>query len=157
MWLSQQLTKGQQRWNFLRLEEAVNYQYAYGDSTDVVRQAGRLVKGWRSQRPFQQGNDACGFAGLIAFLRANGHDLDLTDDTALAWVRGVWQGGDAAEAIQAKLMEAHLHLQHGVPPFKAILTAVMEEFPQTLAALLADEEPVPIGNFSSSRLTAELS
>jgi prophage maintenance system killer protein len=153
LWLNQQIARGQQRWNFLRLEEAVNYQYAYGSSRDVFGQAARLARGWRRMRPFQIGNDATGFAGLAAFLAINGWELQVEDAEAAEWYRGV-QG---AEEIQDRCAEAHRHLHHGVPPIQEAMTEILFRYPLALAALLGEEEPVPIGNFSSSRLTAELS
>ncbi len=152
LWLNQQIVRGHQRWNFLRLEEAVNYQYAYGASRDVIAQAARLAKGWRKMRPFQTGNDATGFAGLAAFLAINDWELGVVDAEAAGWYRSL-QG---AEAIRDRCAEAHLHLQHRVPPIQEAMTEVLFRYPAALAALLSEEEPVPIGNFSNSRLTAEL-
>ncbi len=157
LWLNLEATKTPQRWNFARLEEAVFYQYGHGQSTDLVKQAARFITGWTRMRPFTAGNDACAFVGLLGFIRINNHDLNLSPEEALDWVRGIWADPSTAEAaIADRLTEGHLHLDHGVPPSREVLGHVKKEYAETVRVLVEEEAPVPIGQFTNSRLTAEL-
>ena len=103
------------------LEEATYYQYGYGASTDIHAQAVRFLQGFAKKSPFAEGNEATGFVGFVAFLRANGKDVRLS----------------AAEA--KKLMEAPAdfiaaapirdgHAAHGEPDMRGIIDEVLKEF-----------------------------
>lgn len=50
------------------------------ESADLARQAATLFWGMTSNHPFQDGNKRTAVVLLYAFLRANDHDLTLTDD-----------------------------------------------------------------------------
>lgn len=140
MWVNMQICRAQQPWNFATLEEATFNQYSYGDSKDLVGQAGRFLSGFVKLKPFVKGNEATAFVGLVAFLVMNGRDLHLEDAGALEWVNGVL-GEDSADGVRAKLellIEEHdLHLHHGVPDVRGILCDVLARFPETVAALAA--------------------
>lgn len=139
MWLNLQLTKSTQKWDYARLEEGVFYQYGHGKSTDVVAQAGRFITGFVKMAPFAKGNEACAFAGLVAFLLMNGHDLHLSDSDALAWVRDVWEHpSDASAKIEVKLEAHDLHTHHGTPDTRGILHEVVARFPETLKTLVEE-------------------
>lgn len=112
------------------LEEATYYQYGYGASTDISAQAVRFLQGFGKKNPFTEGNEATGFVGFVAFLRANGKDVKIS----------------AAEA--KKLMEAPAdfiasapirdgHAGHVEPDFRAIVQGVLAEFGSVLTPVSA--------------------
>jgi prophage maintenance system killer protein len=78
LWLNRELTAEEQTFDVNALEEAVYYQFSYGDSTDVARQAARLLIGFVKQAPFKEGNEACALVSTVAFLKMNGYSTDLT-------------------------------------------------------------------------------
>lgn len=138
MWVNLQICKTQERWNYATLEEAVNNQYSYGGNGDLVGQAARFITGFSQLKPFQAGNEATAFVGLVAFLGMNGKDLHLEDAGALDWVTGVWEDGsvDGARAKLEVLIEDHdHHLHHGVPDVRETLEGVFARFPETIATL----------------------
>jgi prophage maintenance system killer protein len=138
LFLNLRITGKKQPFDTLKLEEAVYYQYASGQSDDLVAQAARFLTGFADKAPFQSGNDACAFAGLLAFLAANGHTLELEDHEAGPWARPLLNDRDkATEAIVERLRADDQHHEaHGVPDWEHICLDVLERFPNTLAAML---------------------
>ncbi|HXH62406.1 MAG TPA: hypothetical protein VNI20_13745, partial [Fimbriimonadaceae bacterium] len=109
--ISLEITKERQRFDYATLEEAVFYQYASGDSTDLAAQGARFINGFKRLAPFAEGNGTCAFVGLVAFLEANAKTLDLTPDEARAWIAGesVTKG-----QIEGKMRDGHVHTKYGV-------------------------------------------
>ncbi len=140
LWIHLQLVKRPEEYNFARLEEAVFYQYAYGQSEDTVGQAARLLSGFAKMKPMLSANKATTFVGVLSFLAMNGHEVELNDEEAGGWVETCWQNaGTPTQEVQKVLSEAHVHLRHGVPNSHEIVTHILESFPLTLAKLVADE------------------
>lgn len=156
LWINLQLTKENQVYAYAKLEEAVFYQYAYGQSFDLAGQAARLMIGFHRMRPFVFGNDASAMVGVLGFLRMNDHSLDLAPSDAAHWIREIWEHPERArDEIAAKLVEVHLHGRHGVPNTKEILQEILGEYSGAATVLSLEETPVPLAMISNSRLTGE--
>lgn len=133
LWINLQVTKRKNRWNFATLEEATFYQYAYGRSTDVPAQAARYAAGFAKKQPFDSGNEATGFVGLVSFLRMNGYHLKWDDTNALERYSSLLGSGDANAELQKYLrLDEHAH----DVVLEEVGKAVLEEFPNTIAALM---------------------
>lgn len=72
LWIHFQIARKVVPYDFAKLEEATFYQFAYGDSTGLVAQAGRFAKGFHAMAPFASDNEATGFVALVAYLSLNG-------------------------------------------------------------------------------------
>jgi prophage maintenance system killer protein len=134
LWINLQITKQVNTFNFATLEEATYYQYAYGQSRDLPRQAGRLLKGFLKLKPFSEGNEATGFIGCVAFLLVNGMSLSLPDDQGAAWLARAQKGELDPEEALPKLVVAdeavHSALLQNV---EQAVREAMQRFEQTLA------------------------
>ena len=103
LWLNRELTGEEHDFDYAALEEAVYYQFGYGESTDLPGQAARLLIGFVRQAPFKEGNEACALVGVVAFLKMNGFAADLTLEDAVA-LRADPAG--AKGAIEANMTES---------------------------------------------------
>jgi len=136
IWINLLVTKKVHHFNYAQLEEATFYQYGYGASRDIAKQAARFLSGFMKMRPFEVGNEASAFIGFAAFLLMNGKCLYLEDVAGAEWVERVRSGRvRAQEEIPAMLVE-----DEGVhnPVFSEVRDAVMavlDRFPKTLQKL----------------------
>src|SRR5579859_856242 len=105
LWINLQATKKVQHFNFARLEEATFYQYGYGSSRDLARQAGRFLSGFLKLRPFDAGNEATAFIGCASFLLLNGSRLKVTDEGGAQWVDQVRGGQVSAEETMNEFIQ----------------------------------------------------
>ncbi len=136
LFLNLKLTGSPQAFEYERLEEATFYQYAPGQSTDLAKQCARFLTGFVKMRPFESGNEATAFAGLVVFLEANGKSLQLSDDEAAGWVAALLNVRDLAEeAIKERLVDSHAHIEHGVPGLEKISESVVSRFANSLSEL----------------------
>lgn len=133
LWINLQATKKVHHFNFAKLEEATFYQYGYGPSRDLARQAGRLIGGFIKLRPFEAGNDAVAFIAGATFLLHNGKALKLGDNEAAAFMAKVKSGETRPEeALWAMVADEPGHTAYSV--HEAALEA-MARFPETIASL----------------------
>ena len=140
LWVNLQITKKSGGFNFATLEEAVYNQYGYGDSVDVIGQAATFVTEFVRMKPFEKGNGASAFVGLVAFLECNGKSLRVEPEKALDWVRGIWADPGSAEgAIAAMVDDHHVHLKHGVPEVRAAVVDALKKYESAVATLLTEE------------------
>jgi prophage maintenance system killer protein len=79
LWINLQVTKKVQRYNYAKLEEAAFYQYAYGESKDLVNQTARFIPGFLKMRPFEVANEVTAFVASNSFLLLNGRELKVKD------------------------------------------------------------------------------
>jgi prophage maintenance system killer protein len=98
LWLNQQVTKKVNAFNYAVLEEAAFYQYGYGQSKDLLRQASQFVTAFAKKQPFAGGNVATAFAGFVTFVLINGCTLDLSDSDGTAWLDKIAGSQAAAES-----------------------------------------------------------
>ena len=76
LYINLQATKKVNAFDFARLEEGTFYQYGYGPSKDLLRQAQRFSKGFLKNAPFTEGNELTALIGTLAFLEVNGYTID---------------------------------------------------------------------------------
>jgi prophage maintenance system killer protein len=136
IWINLQATKKVRHFNFARLEEATFYQYGYGGSKDLARQAGRFVSGFMKMRPFECGNEATAFIGLVAFLVLNDCMFSVSDAEAATWLGRVRSGSIRAEQEMPSLLERNTDGHHPLATnVRDSVRIVMERYPLTLIAL----------------------
>lgn len=139
IWLNLHVTKRVNRFSFSHLEDAAFYQYGYGKSTDLFRQAGQLLRGFVRHRPFTDGNEATAFFAFATFLELNGRRLKIADAEVSGWVKRFLEAPEAdvprlvEEATEPS--ERHHPEPEAAPPVKPIVQDLLERYPQALAAL----------------------
>jgi prophage maintenance system killer protein len=134
LWINLQVTEKVHHYSYAKLEEATYYQYAYGESKSVVRQAARFLTGFPKMHPLDAGNEATTFIGVLTFLSINGLSIDLKDGKALDWFESVQSKSvDAESAIKSIAKPCPDH--HGAPDIRATVKDLLSEFPCTLLAL----------------------
>jgi prophage maintenance system killer protein len=137
LWINLQVTKQVNAFDFAKLEEAVFYQYSYGKSLDVLRQAGQFVSGFAKNKPFTAGSEACAFVGCIIFLNLNGYQVSLTDIEGSAWFEKACSSqvsGTEAVRNTAKRQEVAHHASLE-PPVEELVREVIARYPQTVVTL----------------------
>ena len=137
LWINLQATKKVQHFSHARLEEATFYQYAYGDSQELLGQAGRFLAGFVRMRPLDAGVEATAFLAVATFLLINGARLRLDDGEAPAWFALSSVSTEAAQEALARVavLDGQGHGNHK-PDVRAAVRAVMECYPTATAALL---------------------
>lgn len=136
LWINLQATKKVQHFSYARLEEATYYQYAYGDSQELIGQAGRFLSGFVRMRPLEAGVEVTAFLALATFLRINHTQLRLADADAPNWFRKAVASNEAAREALAEAAETDEHPHHELrPDVRAAVRAVMGCYPETIAAL----------------------
>jgi len=134
LWINFQVTKKQNQFNFDKLEEGVFYQYGYGNSNDVINQAGRYAVGFVQKHPFADGNSATAFIGLLTFLKMNGYDCELPIEEAANWFTTIGSSSDlASEKIRAIIVKTEHH--NHTPEVAEIAKSVMETFAVAITGL----------------------
>jgi prophage maintenance system killer protein len=135
LWVNHQVTKRVNEFKFAQLEEAVNYQYGYGSSEDIVEQAGVFLEGFIRLRPFTEGNRATAFVSALSFLAINEYDITLSPDDALNWAMSVAQkksGGVEAMVAVAAPSARPLSIR---PHVRTKVHEVMEVYADAIAEL----------------------
>lgn len=135
LWINLQVTKKVNHYNFARLEEATFYQYSYGESKDLVPQAGRFASGFPRLRPFDTGNAATAFVGCLAFLRLNGIYLTMLDAIAYEWFESILsKAKSGTDAIQDKAQMAEQQ-DHIEPNVRETIQRVLDQYSCTVLTL----------------------
>lgn len=137
LWLNLHVTKRAPQWNYAKLEQAVYYQYNYGTSTDLRGQAARYATGFVRSHPFQGGNQATAFLGVLLFLAINGCEIILPTASALDWFHRLTTTGNASLIAEAAI-EPGSDDHHGVESLKNVEelgTALMARYADTVAVL----------------------
>jgi len=136
LWINLQATKKVQHFNYAKLEEATFYQYGYGSSRDLGKQAARFLSGFMRLEPFRAGNEATAFIGFTAFLLMNGLALYLEDVAGAEWVTRVRTSRVKAEEEVPAMLVDDPSAKSGV--FSEVRDAVVEvlaRFPITVQKL----------------------
>ena len=134
LWINLQVTKKVQHFNYARLEEATYYQYGYGASRDIARQAGRFVGGFMKLHPFDAGNEGTALLGCAAFLLMNGLKLNVPDAEAAGWLEDVKSGKMRAEESLPTLHEECAH-STSLSDVRDAVRLAIEQFGETLRKL----------------------
>ena len=130
-----QVTKKVNSYQYATLEEATYYQYAYGDSDELLDQAARFLTGFMKKSPMSAGNEATAFVGCIAFLMLNGTSLAVDDAGALQMFRRA-QSGSAKEALaSAAHTDEHHHEGDSHTRMRSLMIEITRAFPNTIAEL----------------------
>lgn len=133
LWINTQITKTTNSFEFAKLEEATFYQYGYGISSNVLKQAANFLAGFMKKAPFGVADDATAFVAFVAFLNLNGYELNLPDREAAEWVRRVKSGEiNAAEAVE-KL--THLGAGHHEQDPQGCMRLALAAYPESIEAL----------------------
>ena len=132
LWINLQVTKKVQHFNYARLEEAVFYQYAYGDSKTLLPQAARFITGFAKMHPFEAGNEGTAFISCLAFLEINGYTTTASGDTMRDWNARAMKGQAAIDEIAVE--DSHGH--HGaVPDVRNAVRVVMDRYSELVSSL----------------------
>ena len=135
LWINLQATKKVHHFSHARLEEATFYQYAYGDSKEILGQAARFLSGFMKMRPLDAGNEATAFLALASFLLVNGAQLCVEDARGAAWFRAASASAEAArEALEAIVQIDGSGHDHKLD-VRAATRSAMDLYPATTAAL----------------------
>jgi len=133
LWINLQITKRVNPFNYAKLEEATYYQYAYGDSHNVIHQAARLATGFLKLQPLEVGNAATNFVALITFLRINGLSEKLADSKGGTWFESL-DAGSSLNAVESIATKSGDH--HGATDIRTTVSEVIRDYPKTLKSLL---------------------
>lgn len=143
LWINLQATKKVQHFSYAKLEEATYYQYAYGDSKELVGQAARFLSGFVRMHPLDAGVEATAFVAVATFLRINGAELRVADGEGAAWMRSASATIESAREALDAAIEVDPHPHHGLKPdVRAAVRETMGCYPQTVTALLAQAATV---------------
>lgn len=141
LWINLQVTKKVQHFNYARLEEATYYQYGYGSSRDLPRQAGRFLSGFIKLRPLDAGNEATAFVGCVAFLLMNGLDLKMNDHEAGEWMASVRVASVRPEEQLAGMVTHHESAHDPIiSDVRDSVNEALRLYPNTIAALSAEAD-----------------
>lgn len=136
LWINLQATRKVQHFNYARLEEATFYQYAYGDSSSLIPQAGRFLTGFLKMHPFDAGNESTALIACATFLNMNGAVFKVSDEDAEGWLDRVMtkqiSGFDAV--TQSCEQDPHCHAVLK-PDVKSVTKAVVAQFQSTIDLL----------------------
>lgn len=110
LWIHLQIAKKAVKFNYAKLEEAVNYQYAYGKSKDVLSQASRFLVGFPAMSPFECGNRAAALASAVTFLELNGYQVSVGEGQLASWFERASTRGESMLALDTGVRRSdHAH------------------------------------------------
>lgn len=138
LWINFQVCRKKNRWNFAKLEEATYLQYGYGGSTDVPKQALSYARGFAVKAPFDSGNVATGFVGLIGFLELNGYSVALNDDQARGWYERLKNAGSSSLEDLVAVLTPHDEQDHDLEPSE-VLESILKRFPNSITSLAQED------------------
>ena len=122
LWINHRVTGKVNAFRHDALEEATFFQYGYGKSVDLEKQAASFLLKFSKKTPFDEGNEATAFVGFVSLLRANGKDLQISDKDAQLWAAGeVEEAGVAKRIISGEKI-------HGTPNLEALIEDVVQDF-----------------------------
>lgn len=135
LWIHLQVTKRTAQFKFDALEEATYYQYGYGSSNEIIKQAARFATGFAKKAPLGDADSVCAFIGALAFLELNGMHLNLTDECGLSFAARCASGAAEAEISQVANVSAD-HAHSHDPDIRGIVSNIIRRFPKTISGLV---------------------
>lgn len=136
LWINLQVTKKVNQFNYARLEESVFYQYSYGSSKDLLKQASQFLSGFVKLKPFTAGNRASAFVGVVTFLQVNGMKFNVAPDSVAPWFVKASQGD--VDAVRQAFVQNDEHHHEAAPDIEAVAGQVLEDYGQAVAELVAN-------------------
>lgn len=136
LWINLQVTKSAPKWDYAKLEEACNFQYAYGTVTDLYDRAARYATGFAKNLPFAAGNEATAAVGLLTFLGVNGLELKESPANLSEWFLGLVRAADVSGQLREETQKS---AEHGHPTVEEVAKKVLSVYG---AALRQFEKPV---------------
>lgn len=133
LWINLQITGKVNHFNFAKLEEATYYQYAYGESTNILSQVARFVPGFMKMKPFDRANEATAFVAAVTFLELNDYFVDVEDPLAIDWFAELASKVSVQDALRKVSHSKDDHHDHG--GVKVVAESVMSRFDQTVSRL----------------------
>lgn len=133
LWLHLQIAKKAVKFNYAKLEEGVNYQYAYGKSKDILSQSARFFSGFPKMNPFESGNRAVTLAAGITFLALNGYELKVNAKDLSDWLDRASSPSDAKVALELAMVKSD-HAHHGTT--KEIAKDILEKYHTAISKLM---------------------
>jgi prophage maintenance system killer protein len=133
LWINLQITGKVNHFNFAKLEEATYYQYAYGESTNILSQVARFVPGFMKMKPFDRANAATAFVSALTFLELNHYNVSVTDDHALDWFSELASKISVHDALRKVSESKGDH--HDIGGIKEVAESVMSRFHHTIIRL----------------------
>ncbi len=134
LWINLQVTEKVHHFSFAKLEEATYYQYAYGESSSLVRQAARFLTGFPKMHPLDSGNGATAFIACLTFLHINGMNIGLKDGKGAEWFESVQTKKTDAETAITSIVKPSAD-PHAIVEIRKTIRDLVAEFPCTLLAL----------------------
>ncbi len=140
LWINLQVTKSVHRYDYATLEEAVFYQYAYGDSHDLLSQAARFLTGFLGKAPIASGNEATAFVASAAFLRINGMQLTISEAESRPWFQ---RARSSISAAREALSESVEKISDWHPPVRADVRAAVLDVMVAYSGTVSELSGVP--------------
>ncbi len=132
LWIHLQIAKKAVKFNYAKLEEAVNYQYAYGKSKDVLSQASRFLVGFPAMSPFECENRAVALASAITFLELNGYELSVGEGQLSSWFERASARGESLLALDTGVRRSE-HAHHATT--RQVATEVLKAYAEAFEKL----------------------
>jgi len=133
LWINLQVTGSVQQFDYAKLEDGAYYQYGYGASANLLKQAGRFYNGLAHKNGFAAGNKATAFVAMAAFLVLNGRTLKVKDTAgAIDGIPAHEKG--SADWVEANSLRDHDAEHHHYLPQEAI-KVILAQYPKLISAL----------------------
>jgi prophage maintenance system killer protein len=134
LWIHLQIAKKPGKFSFANLEEATNYQYAYGKSHDVLSQASKFFSGFVAKNPFDSANRAVAFASGIAFLELNGHMFNPVENDMGLWMHQATNLATSKDTLIASTTPNHD--AHHAGEARLVARAILEKYDAAIKMML---------------------
>lgn len=136
LWINHEVSNCVNTFKHAQLEEATFYQYGYGESQNVIEQAGHFLQGFIRLRPFEAGNRATAFIAVIAFLEINGFEISLSPGLALDWVMGVAEKKRSGLEAVKEIATPSKAMRELKPMIRTHVKVLIAKYQQPVSALV---------------------
>jgi prophage maintenance system killer protein len=136
LWINHEVARRVNDYKFAQLEEATFYQYGYGKSEDVLKQAAGFLTGFIKLRPFSSGNVGTAFISVLAFLKINGYNLALDPGNAVGLVQDVAAKKISGAAAISEIVDAERNPVDLKPAIRTEVHDIMERYNHALEKLV---------------------
>ena len=105
IWINLQVTNKVNLFEYSGLEEAANCQYGYHNSASIYKQALTFIHTFIKNAPFAEGNQATALIAFMAFLKFNGHTLNIPDKKAKDYFETIKAGKIDANTLSYQCVD----------------------------------------------------